>query len=90
MERCVQRSRDEQTQKENERDSFRGKVERYVAASLGKAEKFDQLIPEEDEVRLTLLTTSNRKSSSSNNSNSFRKKERVRGYRQRRGCWRTI
>ena len=54
------------------RKKLRDTLQHY---SLGKAKRdLIRVIPEEDEVRLTLLTTSNRKSSSSNNNNSFRKK----------------
>lgn len=52
------------------RKKLRDTLQHY---SLGKAKRdLIRVIPEEDEVRLTLLTTSNRKSSSNNNS--FRKK----------------
>ena len=55
------------------RKKLRDTLQHY---SLGKAKRdLIRVIPEEDEVRLTLLTRSNRKSSSSNNNNnSFRKK----------------
>ena len=54
------------------RKKLRDTLQHY---SLGKAKRdLIRVIPDEDEVRLTLLTTSNRKSSSSNNNNSFRKK----------------
>ena len=55
------------------RKKLRDTLQHY---SLGKAKRdLIRVIPEEDDVRLTLLTRSNRKSSSSNNNNnSFRKK----------------